>query len=184
LSNEKRNLFEVTEYRRAAKAGLVAGLVNGLIIGIPLFAIWQGGSFYDFIATSIHNSLPGYSTSDVNILITFALIMIPVGTALGGMLGGTIFGLMYAGIRHLDKQRNVRPIPSWIFGIVFFVAELAIIALTSEFHFGVAYGSTTVLLSAIGSTAFGYLLGYFFSRFGGRNRLLTTPNRVAVPANV
>ncbi len=70
--------------------------------------------------------------------------MIPIGVVVGEMIAGTILGLIFAGVRHLNMKKQVHPISGLIFAVLFFVMELAIIALSSQFQFGVAKSPTTV----------------------------------------
>ncbi|MHB1907730.1 MAG: hypothetical protein ACYCQJ_02520 [Nitrososphaerales archaeon] len=151
----------MTEYKRAAKAGVIAGLVWGGIAGAA-FALYIESSF-----SSLVNQISQQLISDptftgglapADYLNTALIESVGLDIALGAIFG-VIIGIIFSSIN--DK----------------FLPKLELIpkALILSFFFFVLYqislGPYDIIdiAGAIGATvAGGYLLGYFYSRFGTR----------------
>ncbi len=80
----------MADYGRGAKAGVVAGLVAGVFLPIGYYALFSLNQ--DTIRTTIQNALPAGSVITVDQALAFALLVVVVGTFLGTVIAGVIFG--------------------------------------------------------------------------------------------
>lgn len=133
------------------KAGIVAGLIEGIIAtGIFAFA-------FDWLVADLLTKVPpGFSAESYRNLLYVSLVY---GSAISGMINGIILGVIFAVI--YDYLPTENPIyKAFTMGFLFWVISILLSA-------GVLSIAWIVIELFLGVIIFGYLLGYFWIKFGG-----------------
>jgi len=141
-------------------------LIEGILVGILTYIVAL--SFKSVIQAAVTKSIQNSGRSipiNVNAIVSIALVAIPIGAAIAGLIGGLILGLIFAAVegRYMKNQSIV--LRGLVFGAVLFLIDLAL-GIRNFANYGLGYASASLVISFVGSLLFGYLLGFFFARFG------------------
>ncbi len=133
------------------KAGALAGLIQG-VIATGIFA-----ATFDWLISSLITTVPpGLDLETYKQLLYFSLVY---GSAVSGLINGIIMGVIFAII--YDYLPTEKPIyKAFTMGILFWIISLALVAgILAPIWIGIQF--------VLGVIIFGYLLGYFWTKFGG-----------------
>ncbi len=145
-----------------AKAGLVAGVAYGIVLGIVSYFTLV--SIKSTVITDITNSLPANSTFTPDQVYNIALLIAPVFVIIVGVIGGLILGAIYGKL--LERIPGGSPvIKGIIFGLVLWLLSSVIGGLGNLGEYGLEYYLANLGTGLVGALIFGVLLGYFYGRF-------------------
>jgi len=133
------------------KAGAVAGLIEG-IIATGIFAV----AFDWLIGSLLTTAPPGLNLEVYKQLLYVSLVY---GSAVSGLINGIIMGVIFAVI--YDYLPTEEPIfKAFTMGILFWIISLVLAtSLLTPIWIGIQF--------VLGVLIFGYLLGFFWTKFGG-----------------
>ena len=140
----------MAEIMRGVKAGAVAGFIEGVISAIVYAAMFQ------ILFGDIINNPPPPLTSEVYSQILYASVvyMAPIGGIISGIIVGAIFALVYS---YLPTDNPI--VKSVVLGVIFWLIGIV----TSMGLVNITY---FVINFVLGVIVFGYLLGFFWIKFG------------------
>jgi hypothetical protein len=148
----------------AAKAGVVAGLVSGIILAAGNYLVFQ----FSGILTQIFQSTPLPENSGITIdyLVTVTLVVVALASFLTALIGGAVLGLLFSAVhnRYL-RSRSLRA-RGIVFGMVLWAIDTPFIL--SAVQYGAVFVVLSLGLGLFGSLVYGYLLGMLFPRFTRR----------------
>jgi hypothetical protein len=162
-------LSEKAEYKRGAKAGLLAGAVHGLILGVVYLAIWQSPKYYDIMVRDTGIAQPNLNPTQVGNWVFWQLVSIPPTLVLERAAFGVILGLVFGGVSYRFMRSHSLQVRALVFGAMFFSLELAAELIEDLTYYDPVYLETEALACLAASVVFGYLLAYFFARLGRNN---------------
>ncbi|OLD02891.1 hypothetical protein AUG19_07000 [archaeon 13_1_20CM_2_54_9] len=157
----------MAEYGRGAKAGVVAGLVCGVILAIGYYALFT--LVQDTVRQAIQDALPVGSVITVDQALAAALVLLVVGTFVGTIVVGAILGLVFAAAHNKYMQSKSLAMRGIVFGVILWI--IGILSNIGSFSYGATYIGLSVLIGLIASLVYGYLLGTFFGRFGPKQQV-------------
>jgi F0F1-type ATP synthase assembly protein I len=148
-----------------AKAGLVAGVAYGIVLGIVSYFTLLSikSTVLADITTSLNNTKSAVNFTPDQVY-NIALIVAPVFVIIVGVIGGLILGAIYGKL--LERIPGGTPlIKGVIFGIVLWLLASVLLGLGNLGEYGAEYYLTNVGTGLAGALIFGVLLGYFYGRF-------------------
>jgi hypothetical protein len=146
-----------------AKAGLVAGIAYGAIIGVASYFTLL--SIKSTVIASITKSLPANNTQFTpDQLYNIALIVAPIFVVIFGLVGGLILGAIYGKL--LERiPGGTAMVKGVIFGVALWVLVSVVGGLGNRGTYGTEYYLANIGAGLLGALVFGVLLGYFYGRF-------------------
>ena len=145
-----------------AKAGLIAGIAYGAIIGVVSYFTLL--SIKSTVITSIAKSLPSNTPFTPDQLFNIALIVTPIFVVIAGLVGGLILGAIYGKL--LERiPGGTTMIKGIIFGVALWVLVSVLGGLGDLSSYGLEYYLANLGAGLLGALVFGVLLGYFYGRF-------------------
>jgi len=147
---------------QGAKAGLVAGVGYGAVLGIVSYFTLL--SIKSTVITTITKSLPANSPFTPDQIFGIALLVAPVFVVIFGLVGGLILGAIYGKV--LERIPGGTPmIKGIIFGAVLWLIVSVLGGLGDLSNYGAEYYLANIGAGLLGALVFGVLLGYFYTRF-------------------
>ena len=153
----------MAEFGRGIKAGIVSGviyaIVSAIVLSIVVFAV------FDWLLSSYTGTGFGYfmmGSFGATVIITGIVI----GTIIWGIIAGIIFGLIYAAV-----YNSLPGSTSGMKGIVLAIIAWLIFSVGlgwGSIVFGYTYFAITIITGLILWIFWGYLLGKFWDKFGGK----------------
>jgi hypothetical protein len=136
-----------------AKAGLVAGIAYGAVLGVVSYFTLL--SIKSTVIASITKSLPANSQFTPDQLFNIAVLVAPVFVVIFGLVGGLI----------LRIPGGTAMIKGIIFGVALWVLVSVLGGVGDLGNYGVEYYLANIGAGLLGALIFGVLLGYFYGRF-------------------
>ena len=145
-----------------AKAGLVAGIAYGLVLGIISYFTLL--SIKSTVLADIAKSLPSSTSFTPDQIFDIAVVIAPVVVVIVGIIGGLILGAIYGKL--LERIPGGSPIRKGVmFGLVLWLLASVLLGLGNLSRYGAEYYLSNVVTGLVGALLFGVLLGYFYARF-------------------
>jgi len=133
----------MADWKRGARAGVVAGLIHSMVLDIMIFAV---GPFLLSELLPALVALFGFGTS----------VLLAVVAVIGGMVAGLMLGLVYAACYDVLPGSSLTK--GWMIGLILWALELAF-----SFTFvGVAPYVLTLFIAAV--FIYGGFLGFVWDR--------------------
>ena len=145
-----------------AKAGLVAGIAYGAVLGVVSYFTLL--SIKSTVIASITKSLPANSQFTPDQLFNIAVLVAPVFVVIFGLVGGLILGAIYGKL--LERiPGGTAMIKGIIFGVALWVLVSVLGGVGDLGNYGVEYYLANIGAGLLGALIFGVLFGYFYGRF-------------------
>jgi hypothetical protein len=144
-----------------AKAGVIAGIAYGIILGIVGYFTLI--SIKSMVISVLSQNLPPNSPFTPEQLVGITLLLTPVIVTVVGVIGGLILGAIYGKLT--EKIPGKSPvIKGIIFGSVLWLL-VSVLGGYNNIQYGLEYYLVQVGTGLAGALLFGVLLGYFYGRF-------------------
>jgi hypothetical protein len=143
------------------KAGLVAGILYGIVLAIlSYFTVLSEKST---IIAAITKNMPANTSFTPEQLYGIALIAAPVVATIGGIIGGLIIGAVYGRLfeRIPGGSSTIKGI---LVGIILWLL-ISVIGGAGNLQYGIGSYLSGIGVGLISALLFGFLLGYFYGRF-------------------
>jgi hypothetical protein len=145
-----------------AKAGLVAGIAYGVVLGIVSYFTLI--SIKSTVIADITKSMPSNTSFTPDQIFSIALLIAPVVVVIFGIIGGLVLGAIYGKL--VERIPGGSPLIKGImFGAVLWLLVSVLLGLGNIGEYGLEYYLANLATGLVGALIFGVLLGYFYGRF-------------------
>ena len=156
----------MADFGRGIKAGIISGIIYGIIIGI--FSAIVSFIMWDTISAAYDDVISGFGFGG---LIEFTLEGQIINGFIGGIIYGIIFGLIF-GLIYAAVYNSLPGSTSIMKGIVLMLIVWLILSVGLGYLsidlFGTTYYIVSLITGLIGSIIWGFLLGKFWDKYGGK----------------